>query len=147
MNLYHCPGWHHAPVATAVYNIISPLRPWRVHTLWPCDPHAFFAPADWLLIDKLNCLIHKKWCSTTWRWNITNGGLSIVTDVSFFTFFQIHIFPIGSTISALQRTRIYSGDPGHFKGLDGHKTHPEFLSMKSCVNGWIYLVVGWGEIT
>lgn len=36
-----------------------------------------------LLINDRNCLIHKKWCSSAWRWCIMKGGLSMETDVSF----------------------------------------------------------------
>lgn len=43
-----------------------------------------------LLIDDLNCLVHKKWCSSAWRWCIMNGGLSMETW-SFFKFFSCDV--------------------------------------------------------
>ena len=42
----------------------------------PRDPalsHTFSAPADWLLINNLSCLMHKMRCSSAWRWRITHG--------------------------------------------------------------------------
>lgn len=90
MNGYHCVWWSLTPTATAVHNIISPLSPWLVHALWPWCVFSFCR----LLINDLDCLIHKKWCSSAWRWCIMNGGLSVENDISFFFFskFSIHVF-------------------------------------------------------
>lgn len=97
MNGYHC-AWRRQR-----FTIWFLLRaPGLVH-MWP----RIFCLCR-LLINDRNCLIHKKWCSSAWRWCIMKGGLSIETDVSFvspFFFLNLWIlyYQLFQACRALQR--------------------------------------------
>lgn len=89
MNGYHCRGWRRLHWWRQQFTISFLLS--ALGEFIPCDPAipcAFSGPAGWLIIDKLNCLIHKKWCSHALRWcGIINELMYL-----FLHFFQIHFF-------------------------------------------------------
>lgn len=73
-----------------------------------------------LLINDWNCPIHKKWCSSAWRWCIMKGGLSMEADVSFlslfFFFFKfMDSLLSGPVISGMQSTSETWMDIAHTK--------------------------------
>lgn len=77
-----------------------------------------------LLIDDLNCLVHKRWCRSTCRWCITNGGLSVETDASLVSgFFSRSCFLYWQNHNSCKGWGVILGNPEHFKGLDGYNIY------------------------